>query len=199
MLIQTDKGVCNMLQQHMQTKAKASSMTTIIRGTDILQIDDKKLDRILNQILEWINEESSFLLPQDKKKLLSQIKKGLSIIILVNNEIAGHATAWELTTDTYEIGTVIVGNKFRRQGFTHKLFTEILLLLPGKIVLCTSTNEYCVQGAETIGMKQVSFDSLPPTTRQETCCCSPAKMKAPCFQECKLKDIVCKLLTNNSP
>lgn len=169
---------------------------TVLVGHQISTINSAHLDEYLDTILEWIQEESKYLLTQTRDGLRKQISKGLSVIILDGNNIAAHATAWELLTGHYEIGTVIVGKSYRQRGFTHTLFTNLLSLLAKHHVLCTSTNEYCVMGAEKVGMHPRSFDELPQDVRIATCCCSPEKMKAPCFTNCQLKDRVCTLLSN---
>ena len=118
------------------------------------------------------------LLPQRPEDLLLQFTKGLSAIMLCNEEIIGHVTIWNIAQSWYEIGSTYTDPRYRGQHINFNLYKSLLEKHSEKNILETTTNVTSVHVGERLGFIIVKRNSLPKATFQGACICSFKKTES---------------------
>lgn len=137
-------------------------------------------------------EAEKHLLPQNTNVLLEQFTNGLSMIIVDDNKIVGHATLWDLKVNRfYEFGTVWVCTSMRGKGVGTKLYRNLLCRHTQKNILETTTNPIAISAGQQAGLVAVNRKDIYDKVWKMSCCCSAEKM-------CTINSKNCLLAWNES-
>lgn len=141
------------------------------------------------EILSWLavvsaaTKAETALLDKSIRQLYRLWRKGLSILVLDETKVIGHAALVPLIPEQnwYEFGVVWIHPEYRHKSLrlALRLYNALLGYHQDKHILATTTNPAALGVGWRAGLLPIAYKSLPHKVWRETCCCPDSKTGAP--------------------
>lgn len=164
----------NDLKQHLLNKK------VVYSGSELIFVHRWLVSLILSAYTKRANNRGEQILVQNPFRINMQLKKGLSVLILIHGFPIGYLTTYDLGFDKrrrrwWEVGTGYVPRPFRGFGLGHVLYDGAAQRHKKDVLVGTTKNPVALHLSVAAGFKVESYVKVPAVIRKSLC------YEAPCF------------------